>query len=119
MAPLCARSGRTSSSRWGGAVAGVSIRSLRGLIISGWEAAGRPRWDLAQTTQVAEDADKALANDGANPAPAFRASRLVADRAALRIWTTGCRFEWLGGEKDRKETPLNSNPPTNPYAPLF
>ena len=75
----------------------MSTESLRSLVVSRWAAAGRPAWDLARTTEEAEAADRDLAGQGANPAPAFRARRLADDRAALKIWTNGCRFEWLGG----------------------
>src|SRR5438093_13746670 len=76
----------------------MPTESLRGLVVSRWAAAGRPAWDLARTAQEAEDADTDLARQGINPAPAFRARRLAEDRAALKTWTNGCRFEWLGGD---------------------
>lgn len=75
------------------------MQSLRGLVISRWEAAGRPAWDLTRTTREAEAADEALAADGVNPAAAFRARRLAGDSAALKTWTNGCRFEWLAGRR--------------------
>jgi hypothetical protein len=69
--------------------------SLLGLVISKWEEAGRPRWDLARTMRETEMADEQLESQGSDPAPAFRAKRRAGDHAYEQKWVWGCHFPWL------------------------
>ena len=70
-------------------------RSLRGMVIDAWEAAGRPRWDLGRTVRATLAADEELEKRGLNPAPTFRKHRKRQDHTAISTWTNGCRFEFL------------------------
>lgn len=70
-------------------------RSLRGMVIDAWKAAGRPRWELGRTVRAALSADEDLEKRGLNPAPTFRKHRKQQDQASISTWTNGCRFEWL------------------------
>lgn len=73
----------------------AEITSVRGLVISNWEDAGYPAWDVAQTSREAEQADKVLRILGKETAPCFREARIQRDAAYVRKWTLGCHFPWL------------------------
>ena len=68
---------------------------LRGLVIEAWENAGRPRWTVAETIEVTESIDEALATAGRGRAPKFRAARLAGDRTYIKSWVNSSRLKWL------------------------
>src|SRR5438876_4154787 len=83
----------------------MGAEALRGLVVTTWETNGRPSWDFPRTADEVERADDALTRRGLNPAHALRARRLAGDRAAVEVWTRGCRFPWLGSQPRAMSSP--------------
>lgn len=83
----------------------MGAESLRGLVVSRWEANGRPAWNLIQTVEQVEHADDELASRGLSPARSLHARRSAGDRAAVEVWTRGCRFPWLGSPTGNASPP--------------
>jgi hypothetical protein len=69
--------------------------SIRGTVISKWQNAGRPIWDVHKTLKVCVEADRNFETTGRSPAPKFHKAINTGDDKYLITWTFGCHFPWL------------------------
>lgn len=83
----------------GGRIKSSSIgwhdNSLRGHVVKEWVNSGRVNWNLQETISTCMRCDQELAEQGCNPAPAFRKAIQRKDKSYIKQWVLGCRYPWL------------------------
>jgi hypothetical protein len=77
----------------------MADNSLRGMVITVWEEAGKPAWDSEKTVTACGKCDEELQKQGVNKAPAFRMAMIRHDHRTINQYVRGCKFPWLNPEK--------------------
>ena len=71
------------------------LDSLRGRVQHKFKISGEASWDIDQLVRALEEADDELADEGLDPAPTIRASRLRGDRKHMVAYAKFWKFPWL------------------------
>lgn len=71
------------------------LDSLRGRVQHKFKMSGDASWDIDQLVRALEEADDEFADEGLDPAPTIRASRLRGDRKHMVAYAKFWKFPWL------------------------